>query len=287
MPRLGSRSHGVPVADRGPGWSYRPDDRPPSLYAAHQPGIATPRLDHLEVAAFDLRAPARGVLTAWTREAEDLLDPELTITLGLGPGAVRQDQRPVAMRPLPAFAGDALDAARCGGDLAVKVCAARPEDAAAALHRLSSVSSSAVTPRWRQAGGLRRAPGDSPTGTPRDALGFRDGTHNLRRGRDLDRHVWIARGDRTGMIGGTYLVVRRIDIDLDAWSGLPVATQEHFIGRRRDSGAPPGGRREFDPAPLDAFPPASHVRSRRPARTGCRRCCATATASTAACCSSP
>ena len=38
----------------------------------------------------------------------------------------------------------------------------------------------------------------------RDPLGFRDGTHNLRRPRDLDRCVWIDRGDRSAMTGGTY-----------------------------------------------------------------------------------
>jgi len=45
-------SRGVPIAERGPGWSYRPDGRPPSLFGAHQPGIVTPRLDHLVLAAF-------------------------------------------------------------------------------------------------------------------------------------------------------------------------------------------------------------------------------------------
>jgi Dyp-type peroxidase family len=69
------------------------------------------------------------------------------------------------------------------------------------------------------------------------------------------------------MAGGTYLVVRRIDIDADAWNALALTEQEQQIGRHRDSGAPLGGRREFDPAPLDAFPAGSHVRLASP-RTG-------------------
>ncbi len=258
---------GVPIAERGPGWSYRPDDAPPSLYGTRQPGVATPRLEHLELAAFDLRGSASEVLPAWTRMAEELLSPELTVTLGLGPGALAPRRRPVALRPLPAFAGDALAPAWCGGDLVAQVCASRPEDAASGVERLASAAPEALVPRWRQGGALRHAPGDRPGGSPRDVLGFRDGTHNLRRGRDLDRHVWIDRGDRTGMVCGTYLVVRRIDVDLEAWTALPVETQEAIIGRRRESGAPPGGRREFDPAPLEAFPPGSHVRVASPRAT--------------------
>jgi deferrochelatase/peroxidase EfeB len=258
---------GVPIAQRGPGWSYRPDAAPPSLFGLHQPGIATPRLDHLRFAAFDLRASAAEVLAGWTREGEALLSAGLTVTFGLGPGAFAAGGRPVALRALPDFAGDALDPAWSGGDLALQVCARRPQEAEAALARLAAAAGDAVAERWRQSGTLGRGPGDRPEGTPRDPLGFRDGTHNLRRDRDLDRYVWIERGDRSGMVGGSYLVVRRIEIALGAWQELPLPEQERIIGRRRESGAPLGGRREFDPAPLDAFPLHSHVRQASP-RTG-------------------
>jgi deferrochelatase/peroxidase EfeB len=262
-----ARPRGVPIAARGPGWSYRPDAGTPSLFGAHQPGIATPRLDSVVFAAFDLRDRAAAVLAAWTQEAEPLVSDGLTVTFGLGPGAFTRATRPVGLRDLPPFRGDALDGAWCGGDLAVQVCARRPEEAAAALERLRSATASAAVVRWQQAGGLGRDPRDSPAATPRDPLGFRDGTHNLRRERDLDRYVWIDRGDRSGMVGGSYLVVRRIALDLDAWNSLPPAEQEEIIGRQRQSGAPPGGHREFDPAPLAAFPVGSHVRLASP-RTG-------------------
>lgn len=263
--RVRPSAAGVPIAARGPGWSYRADTDAPSLFRAHQPGIETPRLDHLRLVAFDLRAPAREVLAAWTPVAEGLLGADRTITFGLGPGAFAAAQRPVRLRPLPPFPGDALDPAWCGGDLAVHVCAATPEGASAAVDALrGAVGDDAVAVRWEQAGALRRAPGDAPDGTPRDPFGFRDGTHNLRRGRDLDRHVWVDRGDRTGMVGGTYLVVRRIALDVAGFAAQPLAAQEAIVGRERDSGAPPGGVREFDPAPLEAFPAGSHVRLASP-----------------------
>ncbi len=258
------RRGGVPIAERGPGWSYRPDE---AAGSTHQPGIATVRLDRLVLAAFDVHGDAAGVLAAWTRAGSELMSPTLTLTVGLGAGVCPRAVRPVALRDLPPFPGDALDARRCGGDLAVQICARDPAHAAEALGRLETAAAGAISPRWRECGAIERGPRDSPAGTPRDPLGFRDGTHNLRRGRDLDRHVWIDRGDRTAMTGGTYLVVRNIEIDVHAWNALALPEQEQRIGRHRDSGAPLGGRREFDPAPLDAFPPESHVRLASP-RTG-------------------
>ncbi len=254
----------VPIADRGPGQSYRPDGAPPSIYGAHQPGIATPLLDHLVVAAFDVAGgDLRDVLADWSARAERLMrsHARLTVTLGLGPAVFDGrfgigHARPVALEDLPAFDGDALDRAWCGGDLCVQACADVAARAAAAIDELAT---DAVAVRWRQDGFLPRDPHDEPGGRPRDLLGFKSGTSNPRRGRDLDRCVWVGDRERTWMRGGSFLVVRRIRIDLDAWRALPLAEQERVIGRRRHSGAPLGARREFDPLVLDALAPDAHV----------------------------
>ena len=68
--------HGVPVRDRGPGHSYRPDRRPPTVYGDHQPGIATPQLDHLAFAALDVTAGSdlRALLAGWSATAEELME---------------------------------------------------------------------------------------------------------------------------------------------------------------------------------------------------------------------
>jgi deferrochelatase/peroxidase EfeB len=92
----------------------------------HQPGIATPQPDSMLLAAFELREPAANVLSAWTREAEPLLSRELTVTFGLGARAFTAGTRPVALRELPAFPGDALDPRLCGGDVAVQACSRTP-----------------------------------------------------------------------------------------------------------------------------------------------------------------
>jgi deferrochelatase/peroxidase EfeB len=117
--------------------------------------------------------------------------------------------------------------------------------------------------RWIQRGFLRRRPGELTT---RDLFGFKDGSHNLRIDAAFERHVWAGRGDRTWMRGGTYLVVRRIRLDLEAWRRLPRERQEQVIGRHKASGAPLGRRHEFDPIPYAALPADSHVRLAAEAR---------------------
>jgi len=54
------------------------------------------------------------------------------------------------------------------------------------------------------------------------------------------------------MDGGTYVVVRRIRMNLDKWDATSVATQERIIGRHKRSGAPLGRSAEFDALDLSA-----------------------------------
>jgi deferrochelatase/peroxidase EfeB len=271
----------VPIAQRGPGQSYRPDRSPPSIFGVHQPGIATPLLDHVTFAAFDVAVATRAelgeLLAACSAAAERLMRDrdDVTATLGLGPALFGARHglagaRPLALSELPPFPGDALDAAWCGGEVCVQACAREAADARAAVRALLTAAGGALRLRWSQAGFIARRPDDDPDRTPRDLLGFKSGTRNLRRGRDLDRHVWVDAGDRTWMRGGTYLVVRRIRLALDAWRSLPVTEQERVIGRHRDSGAPLGAQREYDSVGLDGdvIAPDAHVRVSAPESNG-------------------
>jgi deferrochelatase/peroxidase EfeB len=54
------------------------------------------------------------------------------------------------------------------------------------------------------------------------------------------------------MHGGTYMVARRIEIELADWDATPLRHQEHTVGRHKVSGAPLGGSREHDPINLGA-----------------------------------
>ena len=293
MPRRHRNStrwtHGVAIEDRGPGQSYRPEDVAPSVVGAHQPGVVTPVLDHLAFAALDVTveqtADLRDLLAGLTAEAERLMRAEhraagrpagtLTITFGLGPGIFDErfglaSRRPVALAPLPAFTADALDPAICDGDLCIQACADVLSKADAAIARLTAIGADASRIRWSQQGSMRRLPGEHPHGRPRNLLGFKDATGNPRRGRDFDRHVWISGRERTWMLGGTLLVVRRVRVLLDAWRALSVAEQERVIGRHRDTGAPLGRTHEFDAMALDddTIPPDAHARLAAPQSNG-------------------
>src|SRR5919197_1460554 len=230
-----------------------------AFHGEHQAGIATPAQDRLHFAAFDieegLRArDLRDLLREWSRGAE---------RIGLAAS------RPAPLRDLPPLPGDELDPARSGGDLCVQACADDPQVAFHAVRNLARIGRGAVTVRWSQLGFGRTSSTSRAQATPRNLMGFKDGTRNLK-AEDADalaRHVWVA-GDRSGepawLRGGTYLVARRIRMLIEVWDRAPLGDQEKTIGRHKASGAPLGGREEFDAPDFARLPVASHVRLAAP-----------------------
>jgi deferrochelatase/peroxidase EfeB len=112
--------------------------------------------------------------------------------------------------------------------------------------------------------------------TPRNLMGFKDGTGNPAAddAKEMDAVVWAGAEAPRWMRGGSYLVVRRARMALEHWERLQVAFQEQTFGRRKLSGAPLGGAREFDPIDLNAehadgnpiVPENAHVRLAHQAR---------------------
>ena len=290
------------------------------FHGEHQAGIATPAQGYLQFAAFDLvdSSPGelRGLLERWTQaaavltqgalyepvrqapsevpsdpgEAADLSPARLTLTFGFGPGLFRQGRavlplaarRPARLEPLPAFPGDELDASRSGGDLCVQACADDPQVAFHAIHVLSLLASPTALPRWTQTGFRRAAPPDGHGARPRNLIGFKDGTDNIRPedASAMAQYVWVQRGDGPAWLaGGTYLVLRRIDIQFPSWDRLSLEQQEQTIGRRKQSGAPLGAGHEADPVNLDlrsadgapAIPQHAHIRQANPANNSGER----------------
>ncbi len=287
------------------------------FHGVHQPGILTPQQDRLHFAAFDLTtdraADLRELLQTWTAmsarlmaglpadvddgnplappadtgEAAGLFASRLTITIGLGPGVFRAAdgtdrlglaaRMPRALRPLPALPGDELDAARSGGDLCVQACADDPQVAFHAVRNLARAARGVAVMRWSQLGFGRTSSTSRAQETPRNLMGFKDGTNNVTAEdsrADLAASVWADATDPRAawLAGGSFLVARRVRMLIEAWDRASLADQEATIGRHKASGAPLGHRRERDPLPLGdtgpdgapVIPVDAHVRLAAP-----------------------
>ncbi|MFL5873378.1 MAG: iron uptake transporter deferrochelatase/peroxidase subunit [Solirubrobacterales bacterium] len=275
------------------------------FYGPHQAGIATAAQDRLHFAAFDLLsedpADLRELMRAWTVAAAEatagemignvndlplappedtgetvgLLPSRLTVTFGFGPslfakpGLGLRGRRPAALQPLPPLPGDELDPAESGGDICVQACADDPQVAFHAIRNLARIGRGTVATRWSQFGFGRTASTSRGQETPRNLMGMKDGTANIRAedGEAMERSVWVGDEGPAWMRGGSYLVARRIRMLLEVWDRAPLQDQERTIGRHKYSGAPLGGQDEFEPLPLDeqrgghpTIPPNAHVR---------------------------
>jgi deferrochelatase/peroxidase EfeB len=256
---------------------------------AHQTGIALPRQTDTVLASFDVTtkslAGLRALLNRWTVVAEALTqgvdvpdlpifgnspaDPgetwgftphNLTITVGVGPriftGTLGKTfglthKRPTALAPLPKFAGDNLQASISQGDFVLQVCADNSAVAAHALRQMARAAKGTAKLRWLQAGA---APATPDGGTGRNLFGFKDGTATIKPDElaDQDKFVWTQPGDGPHWhTGGTFLVYRRIHMELQAWDSALIDIQEASIGRDKLKGAPLSGGVESTPVDLN------------------------------------
>jgi deferrochelatase/peroxidase EfeB len=220
-----------------------------------------------------------------TGEALGLPPSKLTLTVGFGPGLFTDERgrdrfrlagrRPPALIDLPAFVGDELLPERCGGDLAVQACADDPQVAVHAIRNLARIAFGTATVRYSQLGFGRTSSTSRAQTTPRNMMGFKDGTRNLKLEdtAKLDQQLWVQPGDGPDwMIGGSYLVARRIRMTIETWDRTSLAEQEAIIGRHKGSGAPLGRPDEFDEPDFsikDAeggprFTPDAHIRLAHP-----------------------
>jgi deferrochelatase/peroxidase EfeB len=307
------------VASRPAAGSSTPA-RTVAFHGDRQAGITTPAQDSLVFAALDVTTTRAGdladVLRRWsaaaatmatgvpvggpgglggaldeppqdTGEAHELPAANLTVTLGYGPSLFDgrfglADRRPAALEELPALPGEQLDPTKVGGDLCLQACADDPQVAFHAVRNLVRIGRGTVRVRWMQLGFGRTSTTSTSQSTPRNLMGFKDGTANLRAEdtADLDRHVWVGGegapdADQDWMRGGTYLVARRIRMLIESWDRASLGEQERVIGRAKESGAPLSGTKEFDTLDLTktvhgkpAIDVAAHVRLAAPETNG-------------------
>ncbi|MFI9758186.1 iron uptake transporter deferrochelatase/peroxidase subunit [Streptomyces sp. NPDC051963] len=274
-----------------------------AFHGTHQAGIATPVQDRLHFAAFDVKTDDRAelvrMLKDWTvaarrmtagqtvgegaygglaeappddtGEALGLKPSRLTLTIGFGPSLFEKfglaDARPEALVELPKFSGDNLDKNRSGGDLCIQACADDPQVAVHAIRNLARIGFGKVVIRWSQLGFGKTSSTTPEEQTPRNLMGFKDGTRNIA-GTETDRlkkFVWADGKDGSAwMAGGSYLVARRIRMHIETWDRTSLQEQEDIIGRDKGEGAPVGKAKERDEPFLKAMLPDAHVRLAHP-----------------------
>jgi deferrochelatase/peroxidase EfeB len=274
------------------------------FYGPHQAGIATPAQLRLAFATFDVvstdRADLETLLREWTAaanpmtrgqlvpgssdnqnappadtgEALGLMPGNLTITIGYGPKLFDHfglaAKKPRLLAALPPLPNENLDPGYTGGDIAIQACSDDPLVAFHALRDLARLGIGTVVMRWMQIGFGTTARTASPS-TPRNLLGFKDGTRNID-GTDaalMDKYVWIGdESDQPWLHGGSYLVARRIRMFIENWDRDRLGDQEAVIGRNKTSGAPLTGHAEFDAPDFEAkdatgalvIPANAHIR---------------------------
>jgi deferrochelatase/peroxidase EfeB len=225
-----------------------------------------------------------------TGEAIGLPPAGLTITFGFGPTLFRKDGndrfglaewQPAALQRLPHFPADKLDLQKSDGDLCVQACADDPQVAVHAVRNLARIAFGRAAIRWSQLGFGRTSSTSTSQATPRNLMGFKDGTMNVKAEDPtaVDTHVWVpasADSKSQWLAGGSYLVVRRINMTIEIWDRQPLSEQELVIGRTKAEGAPLSGGGEFsqpafhaigsDNEPLVATD--AHVRMVHPSNNG-------------------
>lgn len=255
---------------------FRPSSVP--FHGVHQAGIVTPVQQAGMFAAFDVLVTDRAGLTelfkTLTARARFLTSggaPEelgvgappsdngivgpvvptdgLTVTLSVGSSLFDDrfglgSRRPKTLSRMEAFPNDALKPEWCHGDLMVQICGNRPDIIHHALRDITKYTRGAMQLRWR-IDGFQSPP--RPAGTPRNLMGFKDGTANPPVS-DANDIVWITKDsdEPEWAVGGSYQVVRPTAMFVEFWDRVSIGEQELMFGRKRDSGAPLDGVHETD-----------------------------------------
>src|SRR5580704_776436 len=253
------------------------------FYGPHQAGIATPAQDRLafgslNVVAGATRADLRDLLREWTAAAARMAQGKLigevasryappvdtgeavgspvsrlTITLGYGPSLFDQrfglaGRKPSALAQLPPLPNENLDPDYTGGDLCIQACSDDPLVAFHAVRNMARIGMGVVEHNWMELGFGRTSTTTGSQPTPRNLLGFKDGTRNIKAEQAslMNDYVWVGREtDQPWLRGGSYLVARKIRIFVENWDRDYLQDQENTIGRAKVSGAPLSGGKEF------------------------------------------
>ncbi|MZQ87368.1 deferrochelatase/peroxidase EfeB [Paenibacillus sp. 5J-6] len=308
---LGKDQGAVPNAAEMTASKANAADETISFYGTHQTGVVTPAQNFANVAAFDITTEnvqeLKELMQHWTEMAATLMagkplaaEPQegkfpptdtgeqigldtgkLTITFAVGASLFEKEgvdrfglrsRKPSGLTEMPIFHKDSLQDQLTHGDILIQACSDDPVICFHAIRNLAKAARGVAHLRWQQTGQL----GVKAQGTKRNLFGFKDGTNNpaLTDEAFMKNNVWADSGDGASWFaGGTYMVVRRIQMRIETWDQQTYSDQEEIIGRQKVSGAPLDGQKEMDQPNFEGdsegkFTPLdSHIRLSNP-RTG-------------------
>jgi deferrochelatase/peroxidase EfeB len=276
------------------------------FYGTYQAGIATPAQDRLAFGSLNVvdgasKADLRDLLVQWTAAAAKMstgklvgeaTEPDappvdtgeavgspvsrLTITVGYGPSLFDgrfglASRKPAALTSLPPLPNEDLDPDYSDGDLCIQACSDDPLVAFHAVRNLARIGMGVVEHNWLELGFGRTSTTSTAQQTPRNLLGFKDGTRNIKAEQTslMNDYVWVGREtDQPWLRGGSYLVARKIRMFVENWDRDYLQDQENVIGRSKVNGAPLSGGTEFTTPNfatvgadgLPAIPAKAHIR---------------------------
>ncbi|WP_232792555.1 iron uptake transporter deferrochelatase/peroxidase subunit [Actinacidiphila yeochonensis] len=278
------------------------------FHGVHQAGVAQPVQNASVTLAFDVTAAdrreltelmhtlterARFLATGGTPQAVGITDSPsdsgtlgpkvpadgLAVTVGVGASLFDGrfglgDRKPLRLSAMPAFPDDDLREEWCHGDLSLQLSAPHTDTVLHALRDIARHTRGGMQVRWRMDGFSSPS---RPSGTPRNHLGFKDGTSqpDITEPAVAEKLLWVGSGgaEPAWTAGGSYQVVRVIRMLVEFWDRVSITEQERMFGRNRDTGAPLDGDHEFDTPnfaqdPMgDVIPLDSHMRMANPRTT--------------------
>ena len=151
---------------------------------------------------------------------------------------------------------------RTGGDLSVQACADDPQVAFHAVRQLARLAYGVA--RSALGAGRLSSPAFGQRQTPRNLMGFKDGTNNPAvddSAGDGEDSSGSATRARPGCAAAAMSWSRRIRMALEHWDRMKVDFQEQTFGRHKYSGAPLGGKGRVRPARSRRQPTRTATRS--------------------------
>lgn len=276
------------------------------FYGRVQAGVTTPTQKNCTFVALDLKSKDKSAIKdmfkKWTdmsvnmtdgapaeKDSQNALLPpvdtgesiglgasRLTLTYGVSKSFLKKlgmsSKIPKDFKDLPHFPNDQLEDEYSDGDIMIQACSNDPQVSFHAVHNLVRPFRDIVKMRWSQNGFVSGKLKE----TPRNLMAFKDGTVNPTKSDELKKYVFI---DDGWAKNGTYCIVRRIQIHIETWDRTSLEEQEATFGRKRDTGAPLTGKKEFENLDLKAkdasgnyiIDPNAHARLAREANTSIKR----------------